>query len=77
MFYAFDKDEYLSKSRESYYEYEDVFSKDIINDFDGLLHELQNFKSGQLYEYPLPKSFIQNKSTLDDIANHIKKSIKY
>lgn len=76
MFYTFDKEEYLSKSRESYFEYEEVFSNDIIRDFDGLLHELQNFDN-EKYEYPLPKSFLQKVSDMDDITRHIKKMIKY
>lgn len=77
IFYAFDKEEYLSKSREAYFEYDDVFSKDIIKDFEGLLHDLQYFDSKKKYEYPLPKSFLQNKRTMGDITLHIKESIKY
>jgi CDP-glycerol glycerophosphotransferase (TagB/SpsB family) len=80
IFYAFDKDEYLSKSRESYFKYEEVFSKDITCNAESLLNEIELLATeGTLarHQYDLSKSFLENNATINDITNHLKKSIKY
>ena len=80
IFYAFDKQAYLSKSREAYFEYEEAFGTDVTIDFEGLLkqvEEVANNTSDLIFDYPLSRSFIDNKSDMHGIVNHIKSSINY
>lgn len=74
-FYAYDLEEYLSQSRESYFKYEDVFSSDIIHDFEALLQNIQSIGKVLNYEYSEPKSFLQNDCSMADITAHLNKMI--
>ena len=77
IFYAFDKPEYLSKSRESYFDYAEVFSKDIVSNFDGLVKEIEQLDPAVQQSYPLPKSFLENEKSIGDITAHLKAAINY
>ena len=77
MFYAFDKEEYLSENRESYFEYEKVFSKEIISDFDSLLRNVALLYKREYKEYPSLKKFVQNADGMEAITKHIKKAINF
>ena len=77
LFYAFDKEEYLSENRESYFEYEKVFSKEIISDFDSLLRNVALLYKIEFKEYPSLKKFVQNADGMEAITKHIKKSINF
>lgn len=77
LFYAFDKDEYLSENRESYFEYEEVFSKEIISDFDSLLQNVALLYKKKYIEYPSLKKFVQNADGMEAITKHIKKAINF
>ncbi len=78
-FYAFDKTAYLQKSREAYFEYEEVFSHEITGDFNKLLVELKSFGEGEIahYQYPAPLALHNNDASLMDIADYIKGKINY
>lgn len=73
LFYAYDIDEYLCKSRESYFNYKDVFSDNIIGNFEELIMQLNELNLSSKYEYPTPLTFLQNDKTLADITAHIYK----
>jgi len=79
IFYAFDKEDYLSKSRESYFEYEEIFSNDITSSFEALLKEIELLGQNEplKYEYPLSSAFFDTNTDLNNIVHYIKKSINY
>lgn len=82
IFYAFDKEDYLSKSREAYFSYDEVFTDNITADFTELCHEIEVFgnenKEGkQQYNYTLIESFLENKREMKDIVTFIKSSINF
>lgn len=82
IFYPFDKEDYLSKSREAYFSYEEVFTTNLTSDFNALLHEIEllgkeNRKVKQQYNYKVIQSFLENKNEMKDIVTFIKSSIQF
>ncbi len=77
IFYAFDKDEYLSKSRESYFLYEEVFSKDIVKDFESLLNQIEVLNPGDKHEYKVTKAFVDCKAGMNSIGEYIKETVGF
>lgn len=82
IFYAFDKEDYLSESREACFRYEDVFTSNITADFKGLLNEIEllareNQEKKLSYNYQITESFLENKKEMKDIITFIKSSINF
>ena len=82
IFYAFDKEDYLSKSREACFRYEDVFTSNTTADFESLLNEIEllareNQETKLSYNYEVTESFLENKKEMKDIITFIKSSINF
>lgn len=78
IFYAFDKEKYLLKSREAYFSYEEIFTENYTKDFTSLLSEIGAInQQEQVYDYPLSSSFFDENTNMTDINKFIKKAIHY
>lgn len=77
-FYAYDKEEYLSKNREAYFEYEGVFSNQVTGSFEQLLQEIDEFgqeEKSKSYSYPNTEALLENNASMEDIYKFISSSI--
>jgi len=81
IFYPFDKEQYLSKDREFYFEYEEMFTSDYLASFDDLMKELETLSNQDMkkltFDYPNCKRFFDKDLEIEDITKFIKKEISY
>jgi CDP-glycerol glycerophosphotransferase (TagB/SpsB family) len=81
-FYPYDKEDYLSKCREAYFSYEDIFTTKAAMNFGELCKEIvefveENRSSKKQYHYPSVRGLVDSNNGMKEMVNFIKRSINY